>query len=73
MCLVMLTQPEKLSWACRTRERTARTHTAMSDIRASLEELRWYKRMVFKPPAQLAAFARQDALQQEAVVPAPVT
>ena len=45
----------------------------MSDIRASLEELRWYKRMVFKPPAQLAAFARQDAPQQEAVVPAPVT
>ena len=49
---------------CRTREKSARTHTAMSDIKASLEELRWYKRQVFKTPAQLSAAARPEALQQ---------
>ena len=34
--------------ARRTRERAPSKHTAMSDIKDSLEELRWYKRHLFK-------------------------
>ena len=37
----------------RTRERPAAKHTAMADIKNSLEELKWYKKHFFKSYAEV--------------------
>ena len=47
-----------LAWQgrwCRAREKGASKHTAMSDIHDSVEQLRWYKRHIFRPYKEVRA------------------
>lgn len=52
-CAVCLFRAVPYVPACRKAPRKALAHTALSDIRESIEELKYYKKAVFKNPREV--------------------